>query len=65
MQKQGKTIVEEYKSKAENVYEDIVKEAHEEADRIIKIKIRSGKAKEKCRRRNKGRSSRTCSIGFF
>ncbi|EJO5346226.1 F0F1 ATP synthase subunit B [Clostridium botulinum] len=33
--KQGKTIVEEYKSKAEKVHEDILKEAHEEADRII------------------------------
>ena len=34
--KQGKTIVEEYKLKAEKVYEDILKEAHEEADGIIK-----------------------------
>lgn len=45
---QGKTIVEEYKIKAEKVSSDVLKEAHEEAETIIgRAKTEAEREKEK------------------
>ncbi|AKA71041.1 MULTISPECIES: F0F1 ATP synthase subunit B [Clostridium] len=45
---EGKTIVEEYKNKAEKVSSDILKEAHEEAETIVKrAKVEAEREKEK------------------